>query len=48
MAKIVVFSKINRTIGLLGKLQCLIPRSALPTKNKTFARPHLGYGDIIY
>ena len=43
-----VFSKINRTIGLLRKLQCLIPRSALLTIDRTFVRPHLDYGDTIY
>ena len=42
------FSKINRTIGLLSNLQCLIPRSALFAIYKTFVRPHLNYGDIIY
>ena len=31
-----VFSKTNRTIGLLCKLQCLIPRSTLLTLCKTF------------
>ena len=43
-----VFSKINKTISLLRKLQCLIPRSALLTIYKTFVRPYLDYGDIIY
>ena len=43
-----VFSKINRTIGLLRKLLCLIPRSALLTIYKTSVQPHLDYGDIIY
>ena len=43
-----VFSKINRNMGLLCQLQCLIPRSALLTIYKTFFRPHLDYGDIIY
>ena len=43
-----VFSKINRTISLLRKLQCLIPRSALLTIYKTFVRPHLDYDNIIY
>ena len=43
-----VFSKINRTIGLLRKLQCLIPGSALLTVYKNFVRPHLDYGDTIY
>ena len=42
-----VFSKINRTIGLLRKLQCLIRRSTLLTIYKTFVRPHFDYGDII-
>ena len=41
-----VFSKINRAIGLLRKLRCLIPRSALLTINKTFVWPHLDCGDI--
>ena len=43
-----VFSKINRTIGLSCKLQCLIPRSALLTIYKTFVQPHLDYGGIIH
>ena len=34
------FSKINKTIGLLRKLQSLIPRSASLTICKTFVRPH--------
>ena len=41
-----VFSKINRNMGLLCQLECLIPRSALLTIYKTFFRPHLDYGDI--
>ena len=43
-----VFSKTNRTISLLRKLQCLISRSALLTIYRTFFRPHFDYGDIIY
>ena len=43
-----VFSKTNRTIGLLRKLQSLILRSEPFTIYKTFVRLHLGYGDIIY
>ena len=44
------FSKVNRTINLLCKLQYLIPGSAFLTIYKTFVRPNLGYGDtdIIY
>ena len=43
-----VFSKINKAIGLLRKLQCLISRYARLTVYKTFVRPHPDYGDIIY
>ena len=43
-----VVSKINRTLGLLRKLQCLIPRSTLLTIYKTFIRPQFDYGDTIY
>ena len=30
------------------KLKNLLPRSALITLHKTFVRPHLDYGDIVY
>ena len=43
-----VSAKINKTIGLLRKLQNLLPRSALITMYKAFVRPHLDYGDILY
>ena len=43
-----VLCKINKTIGLTRKLQNLLPRTALITLYKVFARPHLDYGDIIY
>ena len=35
-------------IGLIRKLQNLLPRTALITLYKAFVRPHLDYGDIIY
>ena len=41
-------TKINKTIGLLRKLQNLLPRTALITIYKAFVRPHLDYGDILY
>ena len=41
-------SEINKTIGLLCKLQCLIPTSAFLAICNTFVRPHLDYGDIKY
>ena len=43
-----VTTKINKTFGLLRKLQNLLPRTALITIYKTFVRPHLDYGDILY
>ena len=43
-----VQSKTNKTIGLLRKLQNTLPRQALITIYKAFARPHLDYGDILY
>ena len=43
-----VFSKMNRTIGLLRKLQCLIPRFALLTIYRNFGGPLHDYGEIIY
>ena len=35
-------------IGLICKLQNLLPRTALITLYKAFVRPHLDYDDIIY
>ena len=43
-----VTTKINKTFGLLRKLQNLLPRTALITIYKAFVRPHLDYGDILY
>ena len=43
-----VESKVNKTIGIIRKLQHVLPRSALLTIFKSFIRPHLDYGDIIY
>ena len=40
--------KINKTAGLLPKLQNLLPRSTLITVYKAFLKPHFYYGDIIY
>ena len=44
----VIITKVNRTIGLLQKLQKTLRRSILMTVYKAFVRPHLDYGDIIY
>ena len=43
-----VQSKINKTKELLRKLQNILPRQSLITIYKTFIKPHLDYGDIIY
>ena len=38
----------NKTIELLRILQNLLPRTALLTIYKTFVRPRLDYGNILY
>ena len=43
-----VFKVVNRTIGLMRKLQSVLPRITLVTIYKAFVRPHLDYGDILY
>ena len=43
-----IFQKTNKTIGLLRELQTLLPRVPLITIYKSFIRPHLDYGDMIY
>ena len=43
-----VLCKTNKTIGLIRKLQNLLPRTALITLYKAFVCPHLDYGNIIY
>ena len=40
-------SKVNKTIGIIRKLQNVLPRSTLTTYN-SIIRPHLDYGNIIY
>ena len=44
----VITTKVNKTIGLLRKLQNILPRLALMTIYKAFVRPHLDYRDVIY
>ena len=43
-----VFSRVNKTIGLLRKFQPTLPRKSLVTIYKSFIRPHLDCGDVIY
>ena len=43
-----ILIKTHKIIGLIRKLQPIIPRAALLTIYKSFLRPHLDYGDVIY
>ena len=43
-----IFSNVNKTIALLRKLHHISPRSPLLTIYRSFIRPHLDCGDIIY
>ena len=43
-----MLNKANKTIGLLRKLQNTLPRLSLLTIYKSFIRPHIDYGNIIY
>ena len=43
-----ILNKVNKTIGLLRKLQNILPREPLLTIYKSFVRPHFDYGDVIY
>ena len=40
--------KCNKLIGLMKRLSINLPRNALLTIYKSFIRPHLDYGDILY
>ena len=41
-------SKVDKTIGLLPKLQAILPLPSLVSIYKSFIKPNLDYGDIIY
>ena len=43
-----VLNKVSKTIGLLRKLQKILPRTPLMTIYKSFIRSYLDYEDIIY
>ena len=40
--------KCSKLIGIIGRLSVNLPRNALLTIYKSFIRPHLDYGDILY
>ena len=41
-------NKANKCIGIIRKLNNILPRSALLTISRSFIRPHLDYSDVIY
>ena len=43
-----VLKRISKTVGLFRKFQGILPRTSLITIYKSFVRPHLDYGGIIY
>ena len=43
-----VFDKTSKSIDLICKLRNFLPRLSLLQIYKSFVRPHLDYGDIIY
>ena len=43
-----ITNKVNKSIGLLRKLQMILRRRSLVTIYKSFIRPHLDHGDVIF
>ena len=43
-----ILIKTCKIIGMIRKLQPIIPREVLLTSYKSFLRPHHHYGDVIY
>ena len=41
-------SKTNKGVGVIKKLNDTLPRKALLTLHKSFIKPHLDYGGVIY
>ena len=41
-------NNVMKGIGLLRKLRSILPRTSLLTIYKSFIRPHLDYGDVVY
>ena len=44
----VISAKFSKGVGLLRKLNHILPRSSLLTIYKSFIRPHLDFGDIVF
>ena len=43
-----ILNKVNKTIEILLKMQNILPREPLLAICKSFVRPHLDHGDVIY
>ena len=43
-----ITSKVSKTIDLLRKINKNLPRSSLTIIYKSFVRPHLDYGDVLF
>ena len=43
-----ILTKVNKTIGLLRKLQSILPRGSLLAILKSSVKPQLHYDDVIY
>ena len=43
-----ILSKVNKTIGLLQKLENILPQLPLLAISESFIRHNLDYGDVIY
>ena len=43
-----VLSKVNKIVTLLRKFQYILPQQSLLIIYKTFVRPHLDYGKVVY
>ena len=43
-----ITNKVNKSIGLLRKLQKFLPRRSLVTIYKSFIRTHIDYAEIIF
>ena len=41
-------AKANKSIRIIGKIAHVLPRESLITIYKSFVRPHIDYGNIIY
>ena len=40
--------KASKEVNVIRKMNLLLPRSSLLAISKSFVRPHLDYGDVIY